>query len=96
MRTAEEVREYLEGASYPASPEDLTATAQANSAPPSFLEILVQLPTAVEFHNPGEVAEQLDRLKGLGSDKVTNQSTSEAWFPGNRRAGSSVDRGNGG
>jgi len=35
MRTAKDVREYLEGASYPARPEDLIATAQANGAPPS-------------------------------------------------------------
>ena len=35
MRTAEDVREYLEGVSYPARPEELIATAQANGAPPS-------------------------------------------------------------
>ena len=66
MRTVEAVWEYLEGVSYPARLEDLIATAQANGAPPSFFEILGLLPSAVEFHNPGEVAEQLDRLKGLG------------------------------
>jgi hypothetical protein len=66
MKAAEDVREYLEGASYPARPEDLIATAQANGAPPSFFEILGLVPSAVEFHNPGEVAEQLERLKGLG------------------------------
>jgi hypothetical protein len=66
MRTAEDVREYLEGVSYPARPEDLITTAQANGAPPSFFEILGLLPSAVEFYNPGEVAEQLERLKGLG------------------------------
>ena len=96
MKTVEEVWEYLEGVRYPARPENLIATAQANGALPSFFEILGLLPSAVEFHNPGEVAEQLDRLEGLGSDKVTNQSTSEAWLPRSRRAGSSVDRGNGG
>jgi hypothetical protein len=62
----EEVWEYLEGVRYPARPEALIATAQANGAPPSFFEILGLLPTAVEFHNPGEVAEQLERLKDLG------------------------------
>jgi hypothetical protein len=66
MRTAEDVREYLEGISYPARPEDLIGTAQANSAPPSFFEILGLLPTAVVFHSPDEVAEQLDHLRGLG------------------------------
>jgi Protein of unknown function (DUF2795) len=66
MRTAEHVREYLEGVSYPARPEDLITTAQANGAPPSFFEILGLLPSAVEFYNAGEVAEQMERLKGLG------------------------------
>jgi hypothetical protein len=65
MRTAQEVREYLEGVRYPARPEDLIATAQANGAPPSFFETLGLVPTAVEFYNPGEVAEQLERLQGL-------------------------------
>jgi len=72
MRTAQEVREYLEGVRYPARPEDLIAIAQANGAPPSFFETLGLVPTAVEFYSPGEVAEQLERLQGLGSSgKVT-------------------------
>jgi hypothetical protein len=56
MRTAGDVREYLEGVSYPARSEDLIATAQASGAPPSFFEILGLLPSAVGFYNPGEVA----------------------------------------
>ena len=80
-RTAQEVREYLEGVRYPARPEDLIATAQANGAPPSFFEILGLLPSAVEFHNPAEVVEQLERLQGVGgSGKVTKQSMPEARF----------------
>jgi hypothetical protein len=83
MRTAQEVRKYLEGVRYPARPEELIATAQANGAPPSFFETLGLVPTAVKFYNPGEVAEQLERLQGVGgSGKVTKQSMSEAWFPG--------------
>jgi len=83
MRTAQEVREYLEGVRYPARPEDLIAIAQANGAPPSFFETLGLVPTAVEFYNPGEVEEQLERLQGLsGSGKVQNKSTLEARFPG--------------
>lgn len=65
MITAEEVRQYLQGLEYPASPEDLIATAQNNAAPMIFLELLGLLPTAVEFHNPDEVVEQLERLKRL-------------------------------
>jgi hypothetical protein len=65
MRTAEDVQHYLEGVNYPAIPEDLITAAQANGAPPIFFELLGLLPTAAEFYNPGEVAEQLERLKGL-------------------------------
>ncbi|MDQ3284441.1 MAG: DUF2795 domain-containing protein [Actinomycetota bacterium] len=50
---------------YPAGPEDLTIAARANGAPPIFFELLGLLPTAAEFYGPGEVAEQLERLKGL-------------------------------
>ena len=83
MRTVHEVREYLEGVRYPARPEDLIAIAQANGAPPSFFETLGLVPTAVEFYNPGEVAEQLERLQSLGgsSGKVTKQCMPEARFP---------------
>ena len=38
MRSAQEVREYLEGVRYPARSEDLIAIAQANGAPLSFFE----------------------------------------------------------
>ncbi len=65
MRTAEGVRQYLKGTEYPARPEDLIAAAQANGAPLNFLDTVGLLPTAVEFHNPNEVVEQLERLKGL-------------------------------
>jgi uncharacterized protein DUF2795 len=65
MRTAEDVQHYLEGVDYPAGPEDLTTAAQANCAPSIFFDLLGLLPTAAEFYDPGEVAEQLERLKGL-------------------------------
>ena len=65
MRTAEDVQHYLDGVDYPAIPEDLITAAQPNGAPPIFFELLGLLPTAAEFYNPGEVAEQLERLKGL-------------------------------
>lgn len=66
MRTVQDIRRYLEDVSYPARPEDLLVAAQANGAPPSFVQILGLLPTAVEFHSLDEVAEQLERMKGLG------------------------------
>jgi hypothetical protein len=65
MRTAEDVQHYLEGVNYPAGPEDLTTAARANGVPPIFFELLGLLPTAAEFYGPGEVAKQLERLKGL-------------------------------
>jgi hypothetical protein len=65
MRTAEDVQHYLEGVDYPAIPEDLIIAAQTNGAPPIFFELLGLLPTGAEFYDPGEVAEQLERLKGL-------------------------------
>ena len=65
MRTAEDVQHYLESVDYPAGPEDLTTTARANGAPPIFFELLGLLPTAAGFYGPGEVAEQLERIKGL-------------------------------
>jgi len=52
MRTAEDVRTYLEGTKYPAGPEGLIAAAQVNGAPPSFFELLGLLPTAAEFYEP--------------------------------------------
>ena len=66
MRTAEDVRQYLEGLVYPAGPPELHVAATRNGAPPSFVELIGLLPTAAEFHDPDEVAEQLERLKRLG------------------------------
>jgi hypothetical protein len=65
MRTAEDVWQYLEGVDYPAGPPELHVAATQNGAPPSFIGLLGLLPTAAEFYDLGEVAEQLERLKGL-------------------------------
>ena len=65
MRTAEDVQHYLEGVDYLAGPEDLTIAARTNGAPTIFFELLGLLPTAAEFYGPGEVAEQLERIRGL-------------------------------
>lgn len=65
MRTAEDVRQYLEGVDYPAGPPELHVAATRNDAPPRFVELLGLLPIAAEFYDPGEVAEQMERLKGL-------------------------------
>jgi hypothetical protein len=64
MRTAEDVRQYLQGVDYPAGPPELHVAATQNGAPLSFIGLLGLLPTAAEFYDPDEVAEQLERLKG--------------------------------
>jgi hypothetical protein len=66
MRTAEDVRQYLKGVDYPAGPPELHVAGTQNDAPPSFVELLGLLPTAAEFYDPDEVAEQLERMKSLG------------------------------
>ena len=62
MRTAEDVRHYLEDV----RPEGLISTAQDNGASPIFSELLALLPTDAKFRNPGEVVEHLERVRGLG------------------------------
>ena len=66
MESAKGVGNYLEGVDYPASSPDLIVAAQDSEAPPSFMLLLGLLPTAIEFHNPEEIVDQLERMKGLG------------------------------
>ena len=63
MESAKGVRNYLESVDYPASPPDLIVAAQDSEAPPSLMMLLGLLPTAVEFHNPEEIVDQLERMK---------------------------------
>ena len=65
MESAKGVRKYLEGVDYPASPPDLIVAAQDSEAPPSLMILLGLLPSAVEFHNTGEIIDQLERMKDL-------------------------------
>lgn len=39
--------------------------AQDNDAPSGSVELVGSLPTAAEFHDPEEVAHELERIKGL-------------------------------
>lgn len=66
VKTAEDVRRYLQSTEYPASQEDLILAAKDNDAPPNFFALLGLLPPGVEFHAPGEVAEHIEHTKGLG------------------------------
>jgi hypothetical protein len=63
VESAKGVRNYLESVDYPASPPDLIVAAQDSEAPPSLMMLLGLLPTAVEFHNPEEIVDQLERMK---------------------------------
>lgn len=65
MKISGDVRRYLKGVEYPADPQDLLVVAIRNDAPPLFVDLLGLLPTAIEFHSPDEVVEQLERLRGL-------------------------------
>jgi hypothetical protein len=65
VKMSKAVGEYLKGVEYPAGPEGLLATAKDNAAPISLFALLGLLPTAVEFHNPDEVAEQLERTQRM-------------------------------
>lgn len=56
------VRQYLEGADYPASKNELAGTARNNGAPQEFVERLVGMEDT-EFSEPGEVVEALQRLE---------------------------------
>jgi hypothetical protein len=56
----EDVRQYIEGADYPARAQDLLAAARSSGAPEDVLEHLERLPTNAEFSDPDEVAEELE------------------------------------
>ena len=59
----EDIRGYLEGADYPASPQELASTAQSNDASQDLVSRLRGL-SNTEFSNPEEVMEELERLQG--------------------------------
>jgi Protein of unknown function (DUF2795) len=63
VESAKGVRNYLQSVDYPASPPDLIVAAQDSGAPTSLMMLLGLLPTAVEFHNPEEIVDQLERMK---------------------------------
>ncbi len=55
------VRRYLGDANYPADLQELISEAEGNGAPAPLVERLKNLPTDVEFSDPSEVAEALER-----------------------------------
>jgi Protein of unknown function (DUF2795) len=54
----DEAQQYLEGADYPASKEDVTATAESNGAPEELVERIRALSTP-EFSSADEVVTEL-------------------------------------
>ena len=62
----EDVRQYVEGANYPARAQDLLAAARSSDAPEGVLERLGQLPTNAQFSDPDEVVEELENTEGSG------------------------------
>ena len=55
------VSRYLGDANYPADLQELISEAEGNCAPAPLVERLKNLPTDVEFSDPSEVAEALER-----------------------------------
>jgi uncharacterized protein DUF2795 len=55
------VRRYLGDTNYPADLQELISEAEGNGAPAPLVERLKNLPTDVEFSDPSEVAEALER-----------------------------------
>lgn len=74
----EDVRQYIEGADYPARAQDLLAAARNSDAPDSVLERLGQLPTNAQFSDPDEVAQELENAEGPGEDQVPPGEPAEA------------------
>jgi hypothetical protein len=54
-RSPSNVQSYLKGVSYPASKDQLIATAKGNGAPPEIVKILRDLSGSGEFGGPQEV-----------------------------------------
>jgi hypothetical protein len=74
----EDVRQYIEGADYPARAQDLLAAARRSDAPDDVLEHLEQLPTNAQFSDPEEVAEELEKAQGPGEDQAPPGEPAEA------------------
>ena len=74
----EDLRQYIEGADYPARAQDLLATARSSDAPDGVLEQLEQLPTNAQFSDPEEVAEELENAEGPGEDQAPPGEPAEA------------------
>ena len=61
----DDAKEYIEGAGYPASKEEIINTAESNGAPESVIEAIGRLPTP-EFDSADDVVADLRAVPGAG------------------------------
>ncbi len=62
--SSQDIRQYIEGADYPARAQDLLAAARNSDAPEEVVERLGGLPTNDQFSDPEEVIEELENQEG--------------------------------
>ena len=62
---ADDAKQYVEGAEYPASKEEIISTAESNGAPDSVIEAIGRLPTP-EFASADDVVADLRAVPGAG------------------------------
>ncbi len=70
--TAEDVRLYLQGIIFPATPETVVEQARRNGAPPEVIRSLQALP-AGEWHNMDRIVEVWARATAGGRDEGSDQ-----------------------
>ena len=61
----DDAKQYVEGADYPASKEEIISTAKSNGAPDSVIEAIGRLPTP-EFASADDVLADLRAVPGAG------------------------------
>ena len=74
----EDLRQYIEGADYPARAQDLLAAARSSDAPDGVLEHLEQLPINAQFSDPEEVVEELQNAEVPSEDQAPPVEPGEA------------------
>ncbi|MDQ4128441.1 MAG: DUF2795 domain-containing protein [Actinomycetota bacterium] len=61
----DDAKQYIEGAEYPATKEDIISAAESNGAPESVVEAIGRLPTP-EFASAEDVVADLRAIPGAG------------------------------
>lgn len=76
--SSQDIRQYIEGADYPARAQDLLAAARNSDAPEEIVERLGELPTNDQFSNTDEVIEELENLEGTSEHQSPPGEPAEA------------------